>query len=485
MRIGIRRFLCLILTAPLTLPAAAQSPDSVSRASLTTVTGFVHDSISHTPLSGATVQLVAADRSRRFARTTISDVLGAYTLDSIPAGRYSIGFFHPVLESLGIEPPLSELFVVGSGTVRRDLATPSQERYREAVCGRTVPPDTSAIVVGVVRDARDFSAAAGTTVVGEWLELTLNRKGIVSKHPRLVATTADNGWFAMCAVPSPGMMTLRAMRNADSTDLVEVQMPARGVVRQELFLAAAPLTPTRTDVSAQPTDPNQSRVQRVRTGDGRVHGIVVAAEGGRPLPGAWVGIVGGPQTRANERGEWAIGDAPLGTRMLYIRAVGYYPEHRAVNVVADAAPVRVALSTLRAVLDTIKVSASGSRFPSTGFENRRRTGAGRYLTPEDIAKGGAFFTADILRTLPGITVDRDMNGFKQILMNNPFGKCQPTIYVDGLRMPGLNGSDLDDLFTPNEIGGIEIYSEANTPGEFRDYTRDDVCGSIVIWRKRR
>src|SRR5438034_11453535 len=112
MRIRLQRFLCLLFVPLLARPVTAQSSDSVSRPSVTTVTGIVHDSISRIPLSGATVQLVAADRARRFARTTISDSLGRYTLDSVPAGRYSIGFFHPVLESLGIEPPVSELFVV-------------------------------------------------------------------------------------------------------------------------------------------------------------------------------------------------------------------------------------------------------------------------------------------------------------------------------------------------------------------------------------
>jgi hypothetical protein len=344
------------------------------------------------------------------------------------------------------------------------LATPSQERYREAVCGATTPPATSAIVVGIVRDARNLSAAPGITVTGEWLELTINRKGVVSKHPRLVATTAENGWFAMCAVPSPGMMTLRATRNADSTDLVEVQMPARGVVRQELYLATAPL----------------------RTSDGRVRGTVVTAEGGQPLPGARVGIVGGPQTRADERGEWTIGNAPTGTRMLDIRAVGYYPERRAVNVVPDAAPVRVALATLRAVLDTIKVSASRVRFADTGFEERRRSGAGKYLTPEDIARRGVLKTSDVFGMIPGIFFNTDANGLsKTIFMHGPFGSCPPTIYVDGLRMPGLTTDDIDDFFSTKEIAGIEIYTEASAPGQFRDYTRDDFCGAIVIWRKWR
>src|SRR5207249_4703960 len=164
---------------------------------------------------------VAADGGRRLGRTTFSDSLGRFQLEGVPSGRYSLGFFNPILESLGIEPPLRDLFVLGRGEVRSDLATPSPERFRKAVCGSVSQSD--AVVVGVLRDARDLSTVAGVKVTGEWLELTITRRALVSRLPRFVATTAENGWFAMWNVPSPGTMTLRAVRDVDSTDLIEVE----------------------------------------------------------------------------------------------------------------------------------------------------------------------------------------------------------------------------------------------------------------------
>ena len=44
--------------------------------------------------------------------------------------------------------------------------------------------------------------------------------------------------------------------------------------------------------------------------------------------------------------------------MLEVRALGYYPDRRQVNVVDNGPPVRVTLSTLRAVLDTVRIRAT-------------------------------------------------------------------------------------------------------------------------------
>ena len=49
-----------------------------------------------------------------------------------------------------------------------------------------------------------------------------------------------------------------------------------------------------------------------------------------------------------------LAEAPTGTRMLEVHALGYYPERRRVDVVASSAPIEVKLSTLKAVLDTVK-----------------------------------------------------------------------------------------------------------------------------------
>jgi hypothetical protein len=306
----------------------------------------------------------------------------------------------------------------------------------------------------------------------------------------LVATTGENGWFALCNVPSAGTMALQASRGADSTDLIEVQVPADGFLRRELYLGPArSVTSGVAGVigdSMTRADSVAHSPRRLHVGEGRLTGTAVAAAGGRPLAGARVAIADGPQTQANERGEWTLADAPEGTRMLDVRAVGYYPERRPVNVVAGAAPIRVALSTLKAVLDTVRVTARGLRYDRdrNGFKERSRSGAGRYLTAERIALRAANFTSDLLRTVPGIRLEYDETGVeKQIYQRGPFGLCSPTIFVDGRRLLHLSSSDIDVWVHPEEISGIEVYTEASAPAQFNDFSDLNNCGSIVIWRK--
>ena len=477
--------------------AGAQA-ETTRRVPVATVSGTVHDSIARMPLAGATVQLVAVDNPARFERTTRSDSLGRFTVSDVPAGRYMLGFFHPLLDSLGVEAPLREVQVDGIRPVRAELAIPSPARLRVAICGKRLATDASAVIVGVIRDAVTGGPASGVTVTGEWLEVSLGRDGIVRRIPRLVATTGATGWFALCNVPSAGTIALAASRGPDSTDVIEAQIPAEGFLRRELYIGLTPIVVASDN--GQPANANTASVRRVRMGDGIVSGTVVTLADGRPLAGAQVGITDGPQTHANERGEWTLSNAPVGTRMLEVRALGYYPARRQVHVIAGAEPVRVALSTLKAVLDTVRVNAS--RYYNRdrgGFVERRHVGVGRYMTPADIARRPATFTSDLFSTMSGIrlgfasdTLASDMvlsidaNAMsttdRRILVRGISGDwCAAAIYLDGLYMPQFGADDLDAWVRPKDIAGIEIYSDATVPSEFQQNRSG--CGSIVIWRK--
>jgi len=130
--------------------AAAQTRDATRGASGTTVKGVVYDSIARAPLAGAVVQLVIADSLARFGRSAISDSIGRFTLVDVPAGRYTLGFLHPMLDSLGVDPLLRVVHVVGRRAVRADLAIPSAARLRAAICGTQSATPTGGVVVGFV-----------------------------------------------------------------------------------------------------------------------------------------------------------------------------------------------------------------------------------------------------------------------------------------------------------------------------------------------
>ena len=153
-----------------------------------------------------------------------------------------------MLDSLGVEAPLREIFIDGHRPVRVDLAIPSSARLRTAICGPQSAKQPGAVLVGVVRDAQNLTPAAGVYVTAEWLELSITRSGLIPRTPQLIVTTGETGWFAMCNVPSAGTLTLIANRGDDSTDRIEVQVPREGFLRRELYIGSA-----RTDVASDTT----------------------------------------------------------------------------------------------------------------------------------------------------------------------------------------------------------------------------------------
>jgi hypothetical protein len=169
--------------------------------------------------------------------------------------------------------------------------------------------------------------------------------------------------------------------------------------------------------------------------------------------------------------------------MLEVRAVGYYPERRAVDVVAGAAPIRIALSTMKAVLDTVRVTARLNDRLATGFAERRRIGVGRFLGPDDVARRRPIVTSDLFRAVAGLHLERDPLGETQVTMRDPFaGRCFPAVYLDGHYMGGaLIADDIDSWVRPSEIAGIEIYVAGTVPPQYSPALGG--CGSIVIWTK--
>jgi hypothetical protein len=433
--------------------SAAAPPAAATRAA--TVRGAVFDSVATRPLSGALVQLVSADNQSDFSATMLSDSAGEYAFERVPDGRYTLGFFHAMLDSLGLEPIAREVRVTGQAAPYTELAIPSPATLRRAICEARGAQSGSALVTGVVRDARSGNPLGGAKVAGEWVELSFAKGGLSRRTVRREATSSENGWYALCGVPAPGSMLLFAKRERDSTAYVEVEVPDTGFLRQELSVGA---------------------------GSGPLRGTAVSAATGQPLPGAQVTIERGPTARADAKGAFAIADAPLGTRTLEVRAVGYYPERRTVNVAEGTAPVRVAMQTYQSVIDTLKVIANYDRFSRIEeFKARSRSGLGQFLTAEDIARRRALYTSELFPVVPGLFLEG--YGSEQTLTMRGLTeeRCVPFVYLNGSLMQGLRPADIDLLVRPEQIIGIEVYRESQAPAPFVPPLGG--CGSIVFWTR--
>jgi len=118
-----------------------------------------------------------------------------------------------------------------------------------------------------------------------------------------------------------------------------------------------------------------------------------------------------------------------------------------------------------------------------GFHQRRTGSAlGTYLTREEVDARAAGYTTDLLRGLPGIRINFIRWGVgPAIEMQDGFGVCQPTIFLDGLQLPQSAGGSLNDFLTPERIEGVEVYSSISTvPVQFHSGT----CGVILFWTRR-
>lgn len=459
--------LALIALALACAPAAAQQP-----ARGATIRGVVTDSLAAAPLAEAAVQLIGQNTTTPFSRTAMSDAQGRFAFEDVPDGQYAIGFLHPALEALGLEPIVRAVSVAGGQDVRTDLAIPPAARLKAAYCG----DQPGAVIMGFVRAARGGGPVEGASVAGEWLELAIGNRRIAQQTARREVKTGANGGYLLCDVPNAGTVLLTVNRGAENTDRIETEIPERGFVRRDLYLGEgdplARLDSARAD-SAPP---------RPRTGPGRLTGTVRAADGGRPLAGAQVSVVGGQPTRADPSGEWTLTGAPAGTRVIEVRAPGYYAVRRAVDIADEARPVSVTLSRLSVMLDTIRaVARPRAKLALAGFNERRRSSAlGRFYTEWDIERHRILDTSQIFNYVPGLRRERGSDGEDVISMRGAFGRCVPAVYLDGHRMENLTARDVDVLVAPDQIAAVEVYTDV-VPPQFQ--LGMSGCGSVVFWTK--
>jgi hypothetical protein len=146
----------------------------------------------------------------------------------------------------------------------------------------------------------------------------------------------------------------------------------------------------------------------------------------------------------------------------------------------DTIEVEFRLSTQAVVLQPLRVVAY-SQHPGRvlgGFHERAaRGGFGTFITREQIEQRHPVYASDLIRTVPGIQVVPTWWGRAVVLMR---GWCVPQIYLDGMR---IRTSSIDDLVSPMDLEGIEIYrSAAEAPAEL--VGPGGACGVLALWTRR-
>ena len=463
-----RAFLALaLLGAPVILPA--QEP-----ATRISVVGNVRDSIADKSLVGAVVQIVRTDaiRSAWSART---DDRGRFRFDSIAPGEYFATFFHPAVDSLGVQAPVRRVRLGARDPERLDLAIPGAERVIAALCPGTQPSDSAAVLVGEVRDADTGLPVASATVVGYWLDFIIDQEGFRTAPQGMKTSTSSDGAFALCHLPAGGQVAVQATAGVRATGTLEVAFKARSIIRRDFTLGEG------TTAVAAGGDTSGAIRDTVLRGPARLTGTVLS-ESNRPVRDAIVEVVRtGISTSTDTAGRFQLANLPVGTHALEVRRIGFAPQHIPVQL-ASRSPsiVRVVLEKPVRMLDAVRVTETVYSRRQTEIDRRRRRGFGHFITRQDLERRAGSQLSDILRMVPGVRVYSSPTGNVVVFQRGSSfsGPCRPTVYLDGMRL-GTN-EDLDFLANVSSLEAVEVYAGAGqAPVEYSG----GGCGSLVLWTR--
>ena len=463
---------------PAPAPAPAPAP-TVRHAPVTTVSGFVYDSLSDAPLSKATVIIGGT------AASAVTDSAGHYSIDadSVPDGTYQLSFFHPALDSIGIAPPPRTIVLKGRASLAVDLAMPSSPTIIRAVCPDSLRDRQRGLLLGDVRDAETDQPLAGAFVVVQWAEMTLGNSTL-SRLPQALSTRTDSdGLFRICGIPSQTPLRAQARKSPKASGFIDLNFPPSGLVVQQFLIGVPPKIAAAPP--GAPGVPATTATAAAPLGSSTLVGSVVGADG-NPLEGAQVLLIGTTLTvsaKADAKGNFRLNGLPSGTHTVEVRLLSYQPKHYVVNLAPHREAHLVAkLDTRAQVLDPVVVTAKETT-PVPGFDQRAARETGVFMTAKQIEQSGVMSTSDLFRRVPGMQVVA-VNGQYVIVGNrsSSFNCTEVQWYVDGVQYQS-NGDDMDAVVKPNEIEAIEVYSSAtDTPMQFQG--PQSQCGTVVLWTKR-
>ncbi|HMG71357.1 MAG TPA: carboxypeptidase-like regulatory domain-containing protein [Gemmatimonadaceae bacterium] len=449
-------FGAMFVFSPVILPAQNPAPKT-SR-----IIGIVVDSIHRSGLEGAEV-IVSGMSS-----PVTTDSLGRFAIDNLTPGTYQVGVFHPLIESLGLTLASKPFGVGPDSTGVVSLAIPSVTTLASRYCGSAVTSSHPAVVAGRVLDPDTDEPVSGATISLAWTDIIVSKETGIVRTPHELHTAADStGFFRFCGLPEDLDATVQGTRSGLSTGEVQISTSGSMLTFENLAIASS---------SAK--------------SKGTVRGTVVGLDD-RPVSGARVETpMWGNSVLTKEDGTFSLDQVPTGTQLIIVRHLGFEAARVNVNVTSrQPTEVRVTLGPSVNVLDPVLVTAARNyALDKNGFAARQRTGWGRYITAEQIAKRHPYQLTDMMRDLPGIRVVRGITGStvqdersRTILSGGrPTGAC-PRTYVDGFQWRIAEPGDLDLFVSPKDVIGMEVYRPNEAPLQYRGV--DDNCIVILVWTR--
>ena len=431
--------------------------------------GTVTDSVHSRPLAGVRVVALAADTRPDHRGVASTDSTGRYHVDSLPPGRYRVGFESPLLDSLEITLAPREVAVSQGAVATMDLALPPAAKLRSAVCsGATVPADRG-VLYGHIVDAATEAPLVGAVVTVVWREISVDRQTLRSEsNLRTTSVTADSaGWYRACGVPTGTWLSFLVQHRERTGTAV------RAVVDDSLGIAIRHLSLDQTGPVATSLASDSGAISReVASGTARLTGVV-RGPAGQPLASAELRVVGTNAVgRSDASGRYSLRDLPAGTQVLGVRRVGYLPTEAAFELRSNAAINGDVRMERIVILDSVRVVALRARYRD--FEQRRKMSpTGLFVGPEEMERWQRYpQMSDVLR-LMGVRISGDdINSYRN--MGSHLGRysqrCQTNVVINGVPYQSINDVN------PINVGAIAVWSG---PSEYGSW-----CGLVEIWTKR-
>ena len=131
----------------------------------------------------------------------------------------------------------------------------------------------------------------------------------------------------------------------------------------------------------------------------------------------------------------------------------------------------------------VEIEALEERGKMRGFERRRATTFGRFITRQEIERVKPRRLSQLFYTVPGVRIIRSPTDPSNTILSSTRsgGVCEMDYYVDGIRQP-LNTGFTIDLLLPEDMAGIEIYTGLSRSPAIFAY-RGAKCGVVAIWTR--
>jgi hypothetical protein len=443
----------LALALVVAIPAGAQQGPDSSRV----LFGLIVDSVHGGPLRGATV------RVGETGVTATTDSAGRYRLIGIPTGRHRVELLHPLLDTLRLAVRTNRREF--GDTTALVIGTPSAATLVALKCTPEERARGDAMALGFVTVAGSEEPAHGAIVRVAWTDYEVAGKRLRSNDQVRTGIVGSDGSYKVCGIPSDLETGIHAMIGRDTTTSILTGF-RKGLAIVSFRVAGEPAAVTTPGMPSMP----------VSTVRGRV-----SDSAGRPVAEARVASDDGLIVSVTQPdGTFQLSGMRPGTCGINVRRIGFLPVSRPVDVTPQgAALVDIRLSAYVPVLETVRISARRDfELERVGFASRSKSGAGRYIGPDEIERRNPHRLADLLRMMPMLRTYYGQGGDPVITGRR--GECL-RYYVDGIRW-GEFGDTPDRFLIGREIGAIEAYSGMTAPAQFMAHQQGgQTCSVVVIW----